>query len=144
MSIICTFLIMIVLKIGCMSFILTIFYVIFIFCNNVYKWLKNLHKIIKYINATKKCPQTNNTNKEIKSLAQWLTSQLHQYNKQKGTMKNEIIKKQWDKFNNDYKIYLNNEYEWTIKFNETKNYIDKTNSRPSKRDKNKKTGSMDN
>jgi hypothetical protein len=71
---------------------------------------KNLYNVKKYIDEYNKRPSSNDIDKYIKSLSQWLSHQTTNYSKKQFNMKNEIIYNKWTEFINDnkYKKYFNN------------------------------------
>ena len=103
-------------------------------------FILNLNKIKTYIDETNKRPSSNNKNKYIKNMGNWLGDQLKHYKKNKKNMTNLLIKQKFEEFiNNDkYKIYFLTQYEnFIININKVKTYIDNNNKRPSMLDTDK-------
>ena len=99
--------------------------------NDKLKWVKN------YIDENDKRPSKHNENIEIKKNADWLGHQLLKFKNNTEIMKNEIIRKEFSEFINGskYKKYfISNEQEWLDNLEWVKNYMDKNNKRPSKKD----------
>jgi hypothetical protein len=71
-------------------------------------WINNLNLVKKYINENNKRPFSNNSNKNIASLGNWLQFQIKNYKNQKGMILKTEIKKLWCDFINDnkYKQYF--------------------------------------
>jgi hypothetical protein len=71
-------------------------------------WINNLNLVKKYIKENNKRPFSNNSNKNIASLGNWLQFQIKNYKNQKGMILKTEIKKLWCDFINDnkYKQYF--------------------------------------
>jgi hypothetical protein len=70
-----------------------------------------------------------------KSLRRWYDTQQINYNEKKLLMKNEIIRKDWELFLEEFKDIINlnrNEIIWMEKLNKTINYIKENNKLPTK------------
>jgi superfamily II DNA/RNA helicase len=108
------------------------------FISNEEIWSSNLEKIIKYINENHKLPSSSSKNKEIKSLASWLSSQKKNYKIRKEIMKNDIIYNKFTEFIEKYKDYLlSNEEIWINNLEKVIKYINKNNKTPSHGSKDK-------
>jgi len=110
------------------------------FISNEDVWINTLNRVKKYIDENNKRPSSEDKNKEIKQLGQWISNQTKNYKNKEYIMKNEEIYNQWTEFINDdkYKIYfISNEDVWINTLNQVKKYIDDNNKRPSSEDKNK-------
>jgi len=95
----------------------------------------NLNELIKYIDINKKRPSKVDKDNKIKKLAEWVSSQMKNYKDKDRNMKNEIIYKEWTKFNDEYKEYFLTKYEYFIlNLNKLKKYIDENNIKPSVND----------
>jgi len=105
--------------------------------DNELEWKNMLNNIKKYINENKKRPSSKDKNENIKKMGLWITNQIKNYKNNDRIMKNEDIKKEWEKFIKEYKEYfLDNESEWkNILFN-VKKYININKKRPSNHEKN--------
>ncbi len=68
------------------------------FKSNEEIWQDNLNKVIEYIKKNNKLPSTEDKNKEIKSLGQWLSNQKKNYKENKHIMINKEIRNEWEKF----------------------------------------------
>lgn len=117
-------------------------------------WEFKLEQVKKYINENKKLPLTNDTNIYIKQLGHWLSKQQHSYKKEIEIMKNQTIRKQYEDFIQEYKIYFSKEYKiyfskhfnklWKIKLDKVKEYINKNKNLPTIRNKNKDINQLGN
>jgi superfamily II DNA or RNA helicase len=74
--------------------------------NNYDLWFQNFNKLKNYIKENNKLPQSRDKNKDIKHIGCWLYNQKENFQKNKKSMKNEEIKKEWEKFIEEYKEYL--------------------------------------
>jgi len=102
------------------------------------KWDVMLQKLKTYIDENNKRPHNKVQNKDIKTLGHWLSDQLKNYKKHRHIMENKEIRKIWEKFIDDYRVYfINNNDKWLNALQQAKNYIDKYNRKPSYKDKNK-------
>ena len=70
-------------------------------------WILRFNQVKDYIDKNKKRPSNCDKNKEIKSLAQWLSNQLINYKKKEQIMKNDEIYNEWTNFMNEYQEYFN-------------------------------------
>ena len=105
------------------------------FLSNEEQWNIKLEEVKKYIDENDKRPSNHDSNKEIKQLGTWISTQLQNYKKKSQTMKNDEIYNQWTDFINDSKYskyFLSNEEQWNIKLEEVKKYIDENDKRPIK------------
>lgn len=75
--------------------------------SNEEKWIKQLNKVKQFIDEHKIKPNKRDKNSYIKSLGIWLSNHKTNYVKNMEIMKYPDIRKQWEKFNDEYKIYLN-------------------------------------
>ena len=110
------------------------------FISNEDEWIERLEKIKKYINENNKTPSNSDKNKDIKSYAIWIRTQLRNYKKNEYIMNNLEIRKLWQAFINDSKYskyFMSNEEEWIERLEKIKRYIDENNKTPSNSDKNK-------
>ena len=116
---------------------------------SVEKWKKNLEGVKKYIDENEKRLSHSNTNKDVKIMAAWISTQRYNYDidisKCKQILKqNHDIYYMWTKTINDekYKKYLgfdvNEEWlnEWKSKLQRVIKYIDDNKKCPSAADKN--------
>jgi superfamily II DNA or RNA helicase len=102
-------------------------------------WEEKLEWVKKYIDDNGKKPTACDKNNDIKSFSCWLSIQQGNYKYNKNIMTDNNIKKIWENFISDdkySKYFLTNEYEWILKLNEIKKYMDENNNRPSSKDKN--------
>ena len=78
------------------------------FYDNSITWINNLEKIKLYIDENNKRPNSNDKNKEIKSLGIWMVSNQLKYKIKKEIMKIDEIYNKWTNFINDdkYKKYF--------------------------------------
>lgn len=110
------------------------------FLSNKEIWYNYLENTIKFMNKYNKKPHANGKkNKDEKKLGEWINNQLNNYNKYIFIMKEEEIRKSWEKFVNDdkYKEYfLSNEEIWYNYLKNVKKFMYENNRRPKNRSKN--------
>jgi superfamily II DNA/RNA helicase len=109
------------------------------FLSNEQEWKNNLEEVKKYINVNNKRPSSEDKDKNIKYLGNWILHQQRSYLENQMIMSNNNIRDIWKNFINDekYKQYfLSNEHEWKNNLEEVKKYIDENNKRPSNGDEN--------
>ena len=90
-------------------------------------WKKNLEDIKKYIDENNKRPSSEDKNKNIKYLGNWILHQKQNYLSHQQIMMNNDIRYIWENFINDdkYKKYfLSNEQEWNNNLEKVKKHID--------------------
>ena len=113
--------------------------------NNEEIWEKKLEKVKKYIDDNKKKPSKSNKDKEIKSLAYWITNQQTYYKNKSFIMSSEKIYNKYTDFINDdkYKEYfLDKDIIWSNNLEKLKEYINKNKKRPSFNVKDKEIKSL--
>jgi hypothetical protein len=93
-------------------------------------WNDMLEIIIKYIHENKKRPSATDKNTEIKKMGRWIKTQQQNYTHKKHIMKDEKIRKIWEKFVNKYKEYFSDEEHWKNMLNNVKIYIDNNKKIP--------------
>jgi hypothetical protein len=99
-----------------------------------------LNKVKTYIDINKQKPSTISQDKDIKSMAQWMSTSQYNYDNKEKNMKDENIMKLWENFisNEKYKHYFLSQYDsFIINLNKLKTYIDTNNQIPSQRSKDK-------
>ena len=71
-------------------------------------WELKLESVKKYIDLNKKRPSQHDKDVQIKTLGEWITNQIKNYNKEKYIMSNEDIRNKWERFLQDtkYKQYF--------------------------------------
>ena len=95
------------------------------------KFLNNLKETKNYIDNNNKRPSRQDKNEYIKNLGIWMSRQIN--NNTNNNMINEEIYNKWNEFINSdkYKKYFeSNQQKWYNKLEETKNYINTHNKRP--------------
>jgi len=105
----------------------------------------NLNKVKNYININKQRPSTHSKDKDIKSLAYWISDCQKYYIKKIARMTDETIYKLWTEFINDarYKEYFLSQYDsFVFDLNKLKIYIDTNKQRPPIHNKDKNINSM--
>jgi superfamily II DNA or RNA helicase len=108
------------------------------FLDNETQWNNTLDKIKKYIDENNKRPSSEDINKDIKQLGNWLSTQQQNYKNRKEIMKNEEIYNRWTIFISEYQEYfIDNETQWNNILDKVSKYIDENNKRPSNSDINK-------
>jgi hypothetical protein len=107
------------------------------FDNYEEKWISALNDLKKYLDTNKSRPSASSNDEYICYLGRWINTQQNNYNKNENIMKNINIKKLWEEFNNNYKIYfVDNNTIWLKNLKDVKKYIDINFSRPSPHDTN--------
>ena len=97
------------------------------------KWFNNLRRLEDYIITHNRIPSKYvSTNKEIVSLATWLTIQKRSYATNQYCMKNTLLRQAWEDFANKYNtLFLSNNDIWHIRMNDVKKYIEQHKKLPS-------------
>jgi superfamily II DNA or RNA helicase len=113
------------------------------FMSNIESWIYMLNSVKEYIDKYGKRPDGNDKkNKEIRQMGRWINTQQENYKKNKSCMKNNKIKKLWEKFVEEYKQYFFTvNQKWKIKLKKIMDYIDQYGKKPSQSD-NKETIKM--
>ena len=70
------------------------------------EWILQLESVIEYIIENKKRPSRTDKDKEIKKLSIWISVQSYNYKKKQRIMSNEINRRLWEDFINEYKNYF--------------------------------------
>ena len=70
------------------------------------KWESILESVKAYIDKEKKRPSTKSKEETTKKLGQWIDNQKKNYSKREQIMKEESIRKKWEEFVEEYKVYL--------------------------------------
>ena len=115
------------------------------FISNEDEWIETLNQVQEYIDENNKRPSTVDKNKQIKTLGNWISTQIKNYKNKEKIMKNDDICKLWNQFINHTKYiqyFISNEEAWINTLNEIKVYINENNKRPSIADKIKKIKSL--
>ena len=100
-------------------------------------WHEKLELVEKYIIENGKLPSSKSKEKNIKNIGIWKQQQKHNYKNKKEIMKNEEIRKIWEKFMNNFKKYfISNEELWINNLEKVKEYILENNKLPSRSSKN--------
>ena len=108
------------------------------FLTNEEIWKQKLNKVEEYIIINNALPLHNDVNTDIVSLARWICTQKRNYENNKYSMKNTIIKQQWEDFINKYKShFLTNKELWNNKLHNVMKYIDENNKLPSEENQDK-------
>jgi hypothetical protein len=68
--------------------------------SNEEQWYDTLEKIKLYIETNNKLPSS--TDKDIKQLGKWVSTQKNNYKNQEYIMKDENIRKEWEEFVSKY------------------------------------------
>ena len=74
-----------------------------LFKTNEELWNENKNKVIDYFKENNILPSSHSKYNEIKKLGIWINNQKSNYKNNKQIMKNEEIRKEWEKVINDYK-----------------------------------------
>jgi superfamily II DNA or RNA helicase len=108
------------------------------FITNKELWIIQLNKVKIYIDTYNIRPSSSSKDNNIKTLANWIQSQLAHYQKMSYIMSNKEIYNMWVEFiNNDKysKYFITTENAWFKRLDEVKVYIDKYKKIPSTIDK---------
>jgi hypothetical protein len=102
-------------------------------------WFENKNKIEDYIQKYNKLPSQANKDKNISSLASWVSSQKQNYKNKEHIMKNNNdIVKEWECFIEKHSIlFRSNEEVWMDTLHKVCEYIKEHNKRPSATNKDK-------
>jgi hypothetical protein len=105
------------------------------FMSNEELWINNLNRLKQYIDENKKVPyeKSKDKSKDIFKIGKWLSHQKQNYKNNQDIMKdNPDIRKMWEAFQNEYKIYFQNYNElWLSNLNKVKEYININKMKPS-------------
>ena len=102
------------------------------------KWYGYFDKLKQFIDKYNRRPSKENANE--KNLGTWTSNQVNSYKNHSYVMKDKTIKNIWKEFINDPKYkkhFMSKEEIWFDNLKRTKEFMDKTNKRPSGRSKNK-------
>jgi hypothetical protein len=106
------------------------------FVSNYELWNKNLQLLKDFIDTNKKTPSTISKISNEKILGIWLSGQLRSYKNNEYIMKEDIIKKKYEEFIENYKQYLlSNDEIWDNNLQLSKDFIDIYKKRPSTKSK---------
>jgi superfamily II DNA or RNA helicase len=97
-------------------------------------WITRLEEVKKYIDEHNKRPSSTSKNNQIGKMGRWLLNQKRYYKQKKYAFKNENICNIYYGFINDPKyqiLFLSQTDAWYNKFEDFKNYLNRTNKRPS-------------
>ena len=70
------------------------------------EWILQLESVIEYIIENKKRPSRTDKDKEIKKLSIWISVQSYNYKNRRGYVYDEINRRLWEDFINEYKNYF--------------------------------------
>lgn len=110
------------------------------FMSNEDLWMYNLNKVKEYVSKYNILPLSNDKIEEIKRLGIWLSSQRQNYKNNIKIIKNPIIRQEWEDFIKKTEgispsfIKGNNIRQWTSRFDELKEYLNKHNKMPTQAD----------
>jgi superfamily II DNA or RNA helicase len=107
-------------------------------------WFENKNKIEDYIQKYNKLPSQANKDKNISSLASWVSSQKQNYKNKEHIMKNNNdIVKEWECFIEKHSIlFRTNEEVWMDTLHKVCEYIEQYKKRPSASSKDKEISSL--
>jgi superfamily II DNA or RNA helicase len=101
-------------------------------------WHDKLKLVEQYIIDNNKTPSSESKDKTIKILGVWLLGQKNSYKNRIYIMKQENIRKDFEKFTEKYQEhFLTNKEQWLKYLRAVEEYIKENNKRPSITDKNK-------
>ena len=99
-----------------------------LFKTNEELWNEHKNKVIDYIKEYNILPSSYSKNKNIKKLGSWISNQKTNYKNNKDIMKNEEIRKEWEKFMNDYEELFKINQEISNEIIENTDDIEETSS----------------
>lgn len=100
-------------------------------------WYIMLNNVINYIDKEGNRPSSSDKNLTVKQMGSWILHQQKNYVEKRYIMTNIEICRKWEEFVKDNKEhFMNNEETWQFMLGKVKNYIDKTNKKPSQHNKN--------
>ena len=102
-------------------------------------WKKNLENVKRFIDTNNQRPSSTSNNSEEKQLGCWISSQKTHYQNNERIMRNDEMRKMWEKFVTDdnYKQYFRSAEEiWKNKLQEVKEFIDTNHKLPNHHSKN--------
>ena len=106
-------------------------------------WIEKLELVKNYIKENDKRPSSNDNDKDIKSLGNWVHYQIYIYKKQYEIMKNIKIRELWKNFIEEHLKYFDTAINiWKNKLEKVKKYIDENNKLPSSYSKNKQSNAL--
>eukprot|EP00966_Prymnesium_polylepis_P212300 4917729-Prymnesium_polylepis.1 len=76
------------------------------FLSNEEEWEMNLEALKAYIDKQKKRPSNGSKDETTKKLGLWINTQQTNYSKREQIMKEESIRKKWEEFVEEYKVYF--------------------------------------
>ena len=100
------------------------------------EWYYKFNQIKQYIDLHDMRPSIYDKDSKIATIALWISTQQRNYNAKKKTMKNIKIYQEWTNFiNGDYKKYFySNDEKWFEMLDQTKDFIDVYDKKPSRND----------
>jgi hypothetical protein len=102
-------------------------------------WKIKLNDVISYIEEYKKLPSGVDKDRDIQSLAFWISTQKANYTNRKKSMKNNNILILWEEFySKNIKLFKKRELLWLDNLQYVKEYIKQNNKMPSYCSQNKK------
>ena len=111
----------------------------------VITWEEKLATVEEYIRKYGRLPSKTNKNKNIRSLAGWVSWQKKNYINVKYIMSNKQIRSIWEKFEEkNQELFMSYEELWFDNKNRLEDYIQANNKLPSQSDKNKNVVSLAN
>ena len=107
-------------------------------------WIENKNKVEKYIQEFNKLPSQANKDKNVSSLASWISAQKQNYKNKENIMKNNNnIIKEWECFIEKHSIlFRSNEEVWMDTLQNVSEYIQHFNKLPSQANKDKNVSSL--
>ena len=108
-----------------------------------YTWEEKLEMVKAYIDENGKLPNSNDKNKEIKQLGNWISIQKQNYKNKAHIMKYENIRKRFEDFIAKYRRYFKSGEElWKDNLNIVEEYIKKNKILPSQHNKDENIKSL--
>jgi superfamily II DNA or RNA helicase len=110
--------------------------------DSVGRWNEMLSKATEYMDKYKKRPSQRDEDTTTRYLGRWLCNQKRNYNKTKGVMKNDEVRKIWEGVLVEFHIYLqdhSSHEKWIRTNDEACRYMEKHGKKPSVSEPNKRT-----
>ena len=105
-------------------------------------WHKKLNLLKAYLDENKKRPNKRDTDPILKTLGEWISTQIKNYSSKVCIMADSAIYTAWTEFINNpqySEYFMDNNAAWNNNLSELKAYLDENKKRPCQKDKDPKT-----